>query len=396
MEEDTLTKTWFHKALLLFNEPALWPTWGVLSVLILLEVPVVFSWWLVTASLQLSIAVGCATFLFALLDGLLFWTLPRRGLSFGSWKAQTIVLAIPRAAASTGMAFVALLIGESWGLLVMVLIQLTAAASLLWGTVVEPFKLQLTRLSISSSKIPADVEPVRILHISDLHIERLTKREKKLLDLVNLAQADLILITGDYLNLSYIRDENSQADVKQLLDQLTAPLGVYAVLGSPPVDEREVVPHLFDGLDIELLVDENCLVQLPGGQQLLLMGLDCSHDLPLDSKRLMRLVEQNPDRLLSILLHHSPDLFDEAVEHEVDLYLCGHTHGGQVRLPWIGAILTSSDFGRRFQMGLYHENTTNMYVSRGVGLEGLSAPRVRFLCPPEITLITIGGEAPVR
>ena len=293
------------------------------------------------------------------------------------------------------MAFVALPIGDSWGLLVLAIIQLMAAASLMWGAVVEPFKLQLTLLSISSSKIPADGEPVRILHISDLHIERLTKRENKLLDLVDLAKPDLILITGDYLNLSCIRDDKAQADVKHLLDQLTAPLGVYAVLGSPPVDEREVVPHLFDGLDIELLVDNNRTVQLPGGQQLLLMGLDCSHDLPLDRKRLMGLVEQNPDRLLSILLHHSPDLFDGAVEHEVDLYLCGHTHGGQVRLPWIGAILTSSDFGRRFQMGLYHENTTNMYVSRGVGLEGLSAPRVRILCPPEITLITISGEAPV-
>jgi predicted MPP superfamily phosphohydrolase len=394
MEEDALTKTWFHKALLLFNEPASWPTWLVLIVLFLLEVPVVLSWWLVTASLQLSIAVGCATFIFTLLDGLLFWTLPRRGLSFGSWKAQTMVLAIPRALAAIVIAFVALLIGESLGLLLLIVIQLTAAASLLWGAVVEPFKLQLTSLSISSSKMPADGDPVRILHISDLHVERLTKREKKLLDLVDLAKADLILITGDYLNLSYIRDDTAQADVKYLLDQLSAPLGVYAVLGSPPVDERDVVPHLFDDLDVDLLVDQNHKVQLVRGQQLILMGLDCSHDLPLDKKRLMRLVEQNPDHGFSILLHHSPDLFDEAAGHGVDLYLCGHTHGGQVRLPWIGAILTSSVFGRRFQMGLYHENTTNMYVSKGVGLEGLGAPRVRFLCPPEITLITISGEAP--
>jgi hypothetical protein len=81
----------------------------------------------------------------------------------------------------------------------------------------------------------------------------------------------------------------------------------------------------------------------------------------------------------------------EAARHGIDLYLCGHTHGGQVRLPGFGAILTSSQLGKRYEMGLYREGQTSMYVSRGVGLEGLSAPRVRFLAPPEITLITLQG-----
>ena len=74
------------------------------------------------------------------------------------------------------------------------------------------------------------------------------------------------------------------------------------------------------------------------------------------------------------------------------LVLCGHTHGGQVRLPLFGAILTSSQLGKRYEMGLYREGNTQMYVSRGVGLEGLSAPRVRFLAPPEVTLVTLVGS----
>jgi len=394
MEEDTLTKTRFHKALLLFNEPTSWPVWKVFTLLILLEIPVVFTWWLATASWQLSIVTACVTFSFTLSDGLLLWMLPRRGLSFGSWKAQIIVLTIPRALAAIFMALIALIIGEFWGLLVLIIVQLAGVGALFWGSMVEPFNIQLTKLSISSRKIPADGDPIRILHISDLHIERLTKRETKLLNLVDTARADLILITGDYLNLSFIRDETAQADVKHLLSQLSAPLGFYAVLGSPPVDERDVVPELFDKLNIDLLINQNRMVQLTWGEQLLLMGLDCSQDLSLDRERLMSSVEQNPDHGLSVLMYHSPDLFDDAVKHGVDLYLCGHTHGGQVRLPWIGALLTSSHFGRRFQMGLYQEMATRMYVSRGVGLEGLSAPRVRFLCPPEISLITISGEAP--
>ena len=86
----------------------------------------------------------------------------------------------------------------------------------------------------------------------------------------------------------------------------------------------------------------------------------------------------------------------EAAGHEIDLYLCGHTHGGQVRLPIIGAVLTSSQLGKRYEMGLYQGGRTHMYVSRGIGLEGLSAPRVRFLAPPEITLVTVQGSSGVK
>jgi hypothetical protein len=79
----------------------------------------------------------------------------------------------------------------------------------------------------------------------------------------------------------------------------------------------------------------------------------------------------------------------QAVELGIDLYLCGHTHGGQVRLPVIGPLLTSSHLGREYVMGHYQVGQTHLYVSRGVGLEGLSAPRVRLLAPPEITLLTL-------
>jgi hypothetical protein len=78
-----------------------------------------------------------------------------------------------------------------------------------------------------------------------------------------------------------------------------------------------------------------------------------------------------------------------ASQMPLDLYRAGHTHGGQVRLPLWGAILTSSVHGKRYEMGHYQENGVNLYVSRGIGMEGLSMPRLRFLCPPEITLVEL-------
>ena len=76
----------------------------------------------------------------------------------------------------------------------------------------------------------------------------------------------------------------------------------------------------------------------------------------------------------------------EMVQAGVNLHLAGHTHGGQIRLPFYGALLTSSLYGKRYEMGHYQEGNTHLYVARGVGVEGMGAPRARFLCPPEIVL----------
>jgi predicted MPP superfamily phosphohydrolase len=108
-----------------------------------------------------------------------------------------------------------------------------------------------------------------------------------------------------------------------------------------------------------------------------------------DASVLEALKKQVPTDVPQILLYHSPELMPQAIEQELDLYLCGHTHGGQVRLPIIGPLLTSSHLGRQYVMGLYRDGRTNLYVSRGVGLEGLSAPRVRLMARPEITLVTL-------
>lgn len=105
----------------------------------------------------------------------------------------------------------------------------------------------------------------------------------------------------------------------------------------------------------------------------------------------MASVPNNPSTPFTLLLYHSPDLMPEAARAGVDLFLAGHTHGGQIRLPLIGALVTSSIYWKRYEMGLYTEGHTRLYVSRGIGMEGLGAPRARFLCPPEIELFELRG-----
>ena len=94
-----------------------------------------------------------------------------------------------------------------------------------------------------------------------------------------------------------------------------------------------------------------------------------------------------------MLLYHTPDLMPQASALGMDLYLAGHTHGGQWRLPGFGSIFTSSRYGKRYEMGLYREGDTVLYVSRGMGMEGFGMPRARLFCPPEVVSITLSAEA---
>jgi hypothetical protein len=104
---------------------------------------------------------------------------------------------------------------------------------------------------------------------------------------------------------------------------------------------------------------------------------------------LIDLLAKYPGDGYYVLLYHTPDLVETAAANDVSLYFSGHTHGGQVRLPLYGAIVTLSVYHKEYEMGEYHVGPTTLYVSRGIGMEGLGLPRIRFLCPPEIVVFDL-------
>ncbi|MDT8307000.1 MAG: metallophosphoesterase [Anaerolineae bacterium] len=392
-ERNRLEFSLLHRAMEFYCRPAGWSP-PLLALLGLLLAGLVTALWRSVARLRhVAFAAGLVHLLFLLADALFLRQLPRRRISFGPWKAQAVVLATPRTAAALALPLLSSLLGASGTLALQVGLQALGTALLYWGAAVEPQRLSLTQIELELPGLPAGGEPIRLLHISDVHMERPTRREEELIALAEVAQPDVIVITGDFLNLSYNRDEAAVALVQQFLRRLHAPYGVYATLGSPPVDLRDVVPHLFDSVPTRLLRDEWLTVDTGDGRHLHLLGLDCTHYRERDARRLASLNAGRPAGSVHVLLYHSPELMPEASEASFDLYLCGHTHGGQIRLPGIGPIITSSQLGRRYVMGHYREQGTHLYVSRGVGLEGLSAPRIRFFSPPEITLFTLRPPA---
>ena len=321
------------------------------------------------------------------LNWFLLLNLRRTGRSFGPDRPTTIALAI---VCSALLIFLAVF-GSLWWLAIVILLAITAIV--FYSTWIEPFQLGVTRQQYQTAKWRADAPPLRLLQVGDIHVERIGPRERHLNKVIAELKPDVIVFTGDFVNLSNTDDPVSEGDIRAIISQWEAPLGVYCVSGTPLVEPLERVQAFVRGLDnLKLLPNQWASVNTPGGE-LNILGLVVTHDMKRDRDMLTKMMVSAPESGLNLLLMHPPDIAPEANELGIDLYLCGHTHGGQIRFPIIGAVFSSSHLGKQFIMGRYELGTTTLYTSRGVGLEGLGAPRARFLCPPEIVLWEISGTA---
>ncbi len=313
------------------------------------------------------------------LDWIMLQYLPRTARSWGPVTPPLLGLALVHVSLF-GLGRALMPWPPALGLTLGVNFLLTAVA--FYATWIEPFRVTQTS-ELQHVQSWGGGRIVTALHISDIHFERSSPRERQLLELLDQHRPDLLLLTGDYLNLSSVYDPKAHAGARGLLSQFEAPLGVYAVTGSPTVDIPSVVPGVFEGLPIHWLDDEAVKIQLDG-DAIWVLGIRNTYNDARDALALRKLAATTPRDAYRILLYHTPDLMPVAVDLEIDLYLCGHTHGGQIAAPIYGALTTGSRWGKRYEKGRHQEANTTLYVSRGLGLEGLGAPRARFLAPPEV------------
>ncbi len=313
---------------------------------------------------------------FFIIDWILLGSLPRAGKSFGPAKPPVILLALARSV-------IALL-----PLYLSIPLEVAGVFLIIYGFWFEPHTIQVTRQFLITPKLPAG-KSFRMLHLGDLHVERITARERQLNRLVAELAPDIILFSGDFINLSYLRDPASWEAARTIIQAWQAPGGVYGVTGSPAVDLDEIIPQIVKDTPLRLLDGEKLTLSV-NHCDIDLLGISCSHKPFVDGPRLNDLASA-PSNHFTILLYHSPDLAPVAAQAGIDLQLSGHTHGGQVRLPLIGALFTGSLYGKTFEAGRISINHLILYITRGIGMEGAGAPRVRFLCPPELILWEISG-----
>lgn len=175
----------------------------------------------------------------------------------------------------------------------------------------------------------------RIVQISDLHCDSAARNEEEAIRLINDLKPDVVVATGDYLN-----DTRALPRLKEMLRRLDAPLGKFAI-GCTVEAHRDVWLGVFAGTDFRLLHEDGVTV-MKGEDAINIWGL--SYEGPGACRSLLGKVLPNA---FNAFLFHTPDLVEEVSGPGIDLYLCGHTHGGQVRLPLYGALLTHSKFGKK-------------------------------------------------
>ena len=201
--------------------------------------------------------------LFSLIDLALLAGLPLSGKSFGPAKPPVLILSVFRTLISLFPLFISLPL------------QVIGTLLVIYGFWIEPHCIGVTKQTFQSKKIsPGKI--IRILHIGDLHVERITKREQQLNQLIRNLNPDLILFSGDFLNLSYRKDPIAIEAVRSLIMEWHARYGTFGVTGSPAVDLPEVIPNLIEGLPLVLLDDQIQSLSIDG-QEINIIGLTCSH-----------------------------------------------------------------------------------------------------------------------
>ncbi len=245
----------------------------------------------------------------------------------------------------------------------------------LYGHFIEPNWVDVHVTTIPTPKLK--ISRFRLVQISDLHCDWRIRNEEKMVRIINDLKPDIVVATGDYCNhslgLPHLRD---------VLHRLEAPLGKFAVMGNQDTHWPRPV-NLLDGTGFHWL-DQEAVTAVKGPDSIGISGINFGHShVPVDP------VKALPRDRFNVFLYHTPDLIEDVSGPGVDLYLCGHTHGGQVTLPWYGALLTFSKFGKKYESGLYRVGQTTLYVNRGLGLEPRPGPQVRFLARPEIAVFDI-------
>jgi uncharacterized protein len=250
-------------------------------------------------------------------------------------------------------------------------------ACIAYAYFIEPYHLETKYVKLQLASIPASTKPITIVQISDLHCDGQVRLENKVAEEIEKIKPSLILFTGDAVNsLDGVPIFNSFAN------RVSKVAPTMAVKG-----DWDFAFHPLDVLhQSKLDVLGGSRVFTINGIKLCVVGTDsgtsCKNSL-----------QTAPKGLPTIMMYHNPD-GDVVLDNDtqgIDLYLCGHTHGGQIALPFYGAMITQSIQGKKYESGLHKLGNAWIYINRGIGMEG-HFPRFRFFAPPELTVFELSGS----
>jgi predicted MPP superfamily phosphohydrolase len=208
--------------------------------------------------------------------------------------------------------------------------------------------------------------------------------------MVNRLHPDLIALTGDFVSVPLVGDETKAAFAAEpcarLLRQMTAPHGLWAVMGNhDDATDAEHVTHALQAENIRVLANQSEPIE-QDGSRFWLAGVN---DVISGTADLSKTMHGVPAGEPVILLAHEPDFADEASQYPIDLQLSGHSHGGQIRIPFLPPLYLP-ELAKKYVWGTYHVGPLTLHTSAGLGTIGIP---MRLNCPPEVTVLTLRRSA---
>lgn len=278
-----------------------------------------------------------------------------------------------------------------WGLGIAGGVLLAAGAGILglrhYITEVEPNRLIVEERTIRSPRVR---EPLRLLHFSDLQSDRVGAFEQEVFARIVAMDPDLVIYTGDWVQpVAPATYASEMPTMLALIRRLKPRLGFFGTYGDTDapwysLDPSELGPLVMLGTRPYLIEWDGGVIALKG------LGLFESRYPEVARAGIAEWFAGVPERAFSLLVGHSPDFVLAAEDYAIDLCLAGHTHGGQIQLPWYGPVLLDSAVPREMAAGLHSRGRTRIHVSSGLGTthyDGLQA--MRLFCPPRMTLLNI-------
>lgn len=248
---------------------------------------------------------------------------------------------------------------------------------------IEPRLLKTKKLDLTFPNLPPSFHGLKIIQLNDTHLgfQYTLDQFNQLISTINQLEPDLIFFVGDLLD-----EPNKYKEVDEtihLLQKLEAKYGKIAVYGNHDHGGygTKIYRSMMEKGNFLLLQNEAVKIE-QSKERIYILGID---DPMLGNPNIAKTIKGVPENAFKILLSHAPDLADQAVHYPIQLQLSGHSHGGQIKIPFFGA-LVKPPYGEKYVEGKYELNQLTLYVNRGIGTTRLP---YRFLSTPEITLITL-------
>lgn len=254
---------------------------------------------------------------------------------------------------------------------------LIIAAILLYSKFIATKGLVTKEYKITSSSIQDNFHGFKIVHISDVHYGRTTDKKdlNNMVKEVNLLKPDIVVLTGDLIDRDTKLDDALKGEISEALSSINANVGKYAISGNHDSNFSEWGSIINDS-GFKNLNDTYELIYNDGYTPILLAGLSSNLNNQVDiTERYNKILEysnnENIKELYKILLIHEPDYINNIDYSNFNLILAGHSHNGQVRLPFIGGIILPNG-AKKYYKEHYKINNTDLYISSGIGTSGIS------------------------